>query len=118
MIFNLISQGGPVFMIPLVLLLILILFLLGTAFVNNESKIKSKELVSSLSLFAVVWGVLGQVIGLIAGFDVIEATGSVSPSVLAGGLKVSFIPLAFGLVIYLIARLGIILLVWRAQESA
>ena len=103
-------------MVPLCLLLLLILFLLGKEFAKGDSLTKTKELVISLSLFAVVWGVLGQVIGLIAGFDAIEAAGSVSPGILAGGLKVSFIPLAFGLVIYLIARLGIISLVWRDKE--
>ena len=103
-------------MIPLVVLLLIIFFLLGKEFVKTDSLSKTKELVSSLSLFAVVWGVLGQVIGLIAGFDAIEAAGSVSPGILAGGLKVSFIPLAFGLVIYLIARLGIIFLIWRSKD--
>ena len=103
-------------MIPLVLILLLILFLFAKYVLKGGSLNKTKELVSSLSLFALVWGVLGQVVGLISGFEFMEAEGAISPSILAGGLKVSFITVAFGLIIYLIARLGIIFLTWKTKD--
>ncbi len=37
--------------------------------------------------------------------------GGVAPSVLAGGLKISFLTSAFGAVVFLVARLAIIILI-------
>lgn len=107
---NLLNEGGPVFMYPLLLLLILTLVLLGRGFVKKGTSTKMIGLVSSITLFALVWGCLGQILGLISAFDAIEAMGDISVGMLAAGLKVSFLSTAFGAVIFLIGRLGIIIL--------
>ena len=49
-------------------------------------------------------------IGLITAFDAIEAAGDISPSMLAGGLKIAILSPLFGMVVFLIARIGIIIL--------
>ena len=102
------NEGGPLFMYTLVVLLLVIIMLLIKAFTKKESSEKSIELIKSISLFALVWGFLGQIIGLIGAFDVIETFGNVPPEVLASGIKVSSLSPAFGMVVFLIGRLGVI----------
>ena len=70
----------------------------------------------SVALFAIVWGFLGQIIGLISAFDAIEAAGDISPAILAGGLKISALSPAFGMFVFLVGRLGIIILTWMNND--
>ena len=105
---RLLTEGGAAFMYPLLLLLIIILVLLTQGFIKKETTTKTIKLVSSIALFALVWGFLGQIIGLITAFDAIEASGTVSYDIFASGLKISFLAPAFGAVVFLIGRLGII----------
>lgn len=97
-------------MYPLLFILILIIVLIVKGLLQKESVEKTMSLIGSIALFAIVWGFLGQIIGLIMAFDSIEAVGDVSPAVLAGGLKVSALAPAFGMLNFLIGRLGIIVL--------
>ncbi len=113
---SILNDGGPIFMYPLLLILILVLILIVKGFLKKGSLQKTVSLVNSFSLFAVVWGVLGQILGLISAFDAIEIVKDISPAMLAGGLKISFITPAFGLFIFLIGRLGIIILTWMQKE--
>jgi hypothetical protein len=108
--FNRLNEGGPLFMYTNLFLLIVILILLIRGFIKPTSREKIITLVSSISLFALVWGFLGQMIGLITAFDYIEAAGDISPSMLAGGLKVAILSPLFGMFVFLIARVGIIIL--------
>ena len=102
------NEGGPLFMYTTLTLLIVIIALLIRGYVKPATRKKTITLVSSVSLFVLVWGFLGQMIGLIGAFDAIEAAGDVAPSVLAGGLKIAILSPLFGMVVFLIARLGII----------
>ena len=56
-------------------------------------------------LMALVVGVFGQVIGLFQAFQAIEEIKEVSPSLLAGGLKVSSITTIYGFIIYIFSYL-------------
>ncbi len=109
MIFDRISEGGPFFMVPILMLLVLLIALFVLGLFKNKSKMI--RLMSSISLFVLVWGFLGQAIGLISAFDAIQSIGNISSEVLAGGLKVSFLPVVFGMLTFLIARIGIIILI-------
>ena len=104
------NEGGPLFMCTTLTLLIVIIALLIRGFLKPEARQKTITLVSSISLFVLVWGFLGQMIGLITAFDAIEAAGDISPSMLAGGLKIAILSPLFGMVVFLIARIGIIIL--------
>lgn len=115
--FDRLSEGGPFFMYPLLLILILVFILIVKGFLKKGNVEKTMSLIGSIALFAIVWGFLGQIIGLIGAFDSIEAAGDISPGVLAGGMKVGFLPPVFGLVIFLIGRLGIIVLTWMQKDS-
>ena len=109
---SLLSDGGPVFMYPILFLLISIIVFIARAFISKADRKKSISLIASIGLFTLAWGVTGQILGLIAAFDVIEANDGVSMAILAGGLKISFLPTLFGLITFMVARLGIIGLTW------
>ena len=104
------NEGGPLFMYTTLFLLITMLALLIRGFLKPTARQKTITIVSSISLFVLVWGFLGQMIGLIGAFDAIEAAGDVSPSILAGGLKIAILSPLFGMVAFLIVRIGIIIL--------
>lgn len=60
-----------------------------------------------LSLFisvAPMLGFLGTVIGMIAAFDAIEQAGDISPSLVAGGIKIALLTTAFGLIVGVILQ--------------
>ena len=116
MLFDRLNEGGPFFMYPLFFIIILLLILIVKGFLQKGSVEKTISLISSIALFAIVWGFLGQIIGLIGAFDSIEAVGDVSPAVLAGGLKIAFLAPVFGMIAFLVGRLGIIILTWIKKD--
>lgn len=64
--------------------------------------------VSWISLFialAPMLGFMGTVIGMIDAFDAIEAAGDISPSVVAGGIKVALLTTVFGLIVAIILQI-------------
>ncbi|MFA6950421.1 MAG: MotA/TolQ/ExbB proton channel family protein [Lentimicrobiaceae bacterium] len=50
-------------------------------------------------------GFLGTVVGMVAAFDAIEAAGDISPTVVAGGMKVALITTVFGLITAIILQI-------------
>ena len=64
--------------------------------------------ISWLSLFialAPMLGFMGTVIGMIKAFDSIQAAGDISPTVVAGGIKVALLTTVFGLVVAIILQI-------------
>ncbi len=61
--------------------------------------------IKSIGLFALVVGIFGQLIGLFSAFKAIEEAMDVSPSIMAGGLKVSMITTLYGFIIFIISYL-------------
>lgn len=49
-------------------------------------------------------GFLGTVIGMVTAFDTIEQVGDISPTVVAGGMKVALITTIFGLIVAMILQ--------------
>ncbi len=61
-----------------------------------------------ISLFiaiAPMLGFMGTVIGMIFAFDRIEAAGDLSPSIVAGGIKVALLTTVFGLIVAIILQI-------------
>ena len=61
-----------------------------------------------ISLFiaiAAMLGFMGTVIGMIQAFDRIEEVGDLSPSVVAGGIKVALLTTVFGLIVAIVLQL-------------
>jgi hypothetical protein len=69
-----------------------------------------------MGLFAMVIGILGQMNGLYAMFDAIEATirngEEVIPALVFGGIKVTIIVTIYGILIYLLS-----LVLWFAART-
>lgn len=101
-----ITDGALEFRIPLLILLILVVFFILKGIKNNTDK--NSNLIKEISLFALFFGVLCFVIGWIEALGVMERANEIAPQVLAGGMKYSLLEPTFGMVIFLIGRLGLI----------
>lgn len=101
-------MGGMLFMSILSTLLIAILVLSGYkayqlffAVPSGERKIKRGiPEILQIGIFALFFGMLGQVIGLFQAFEALEGMQSVGLPLLAGGLKVSTITTLWGSFIF------------------
>ena len=113
-------EGGALFMGSLTIIFIV---MLGWSVYHFIQVVMKKEIdlsiakeklkhIKTIGTFALVFGILGQLIGLMSAFDAIEQMGGVSPAMLMGGLKVSMIPTFYGILIFLIS-----LLLWFVFES-
>ncbi|MCQ2277945.1 MAG: MotA/TolQ/ExbB proton channel family protein [Bacteroidales bacterium] len=51
------------------------------------------------------FGFLGTVIGMVQAFDDIEAAGDISPTVVAGGMKVALLTTVFGLIVAIVLQI-------------
>ena len=91
--FDLFIEGGVEYMTLLTLILIA-LFLAAW---------KAPAWVREIGKIAPVLGIIGTLIGIMYAGGVIEKAGSISQGVVWGGLRVSFIPTVYGLLIYLIS---------------
>ncbi len=113
---SIIADGGPTFMIPLILLMIVIITLFIVGLTCKLTLTKSSKLIGHVSLFALVWGFLGSTIGLITAFDAIDAKGAIAQPMMAGGLKIALLTTLFGLVAFLIGRFTMIVLAIKNKE--
>lgn len=108
---DLFYMGGPLFMGILTILFIAMLaWYVVTYLAYRSSGIPDEKQAlikisngRSLGLFAMITGILGQLIGLYQAFSAIEGAGDVSPALVMGGLKVSMITTIYGIIIYLIS---------------
>ena len=105
-------EGGVLFMslLSIVLLAILVLAVKNIVLVAKNEKeelVFSSQIgyIKSLGLFALVLGFLGQFLGLFQAFEYIASKGTVSPSILAAGFRVSSIASIYGMIIFLVAYL-------------
>ncbi len=103
---DLFYQGGPLFMgiLSMVGLLLIAAFIAATM-----GKVKFSA-VRELGLLALVIGVLGQLIGLYEGFKGLEQmSGSVNPALIMGGLKVSMISMLYGVILFVLSRVFLLI---------
>lgn len=100
-------DGGWQFMSILFILLLATIATGVLSIINRKDTVKQKKWIQinqDLALFALVWGILGQTIGLFGAFQAVEMLGEVSQALLAGGLKVSSYTTIYGLLIFLIGK--------------
>ena len=102
-------KGGPIFMgiltiILLIILIILVVFFITVSFrkINNsEQTLRKINTVKSLGIFALIIGILGQLIGLFSAFRAIRfCEVEASPEIFAEGFKISMIPIVYGILIF------------------
>ncbi|MDB4036663.1 hypothetical protein N9473_01145 [Polaribacter sp.] len=110
LIIDFLNEGGPLFMYTTLIILITCLILIVKEFIKKDESKKTFNSIKSLSLFVLVWGFFGLLIGLTGAFDAISMQGNVSPEILATGLKIGLLSPIFGTLSFLIVRIGILLL--------
>ncbi|MGF1635502.1 MAG: MotA/TolQ/ExbB proton channel family protein [Cyclobacteriaceae bacterium] len=101
-------EGGLQFTSILFILLLATLATGVLALIHKKDATKLSKWITinqDVALFALVWGILGQTIGLFSAFQSIETVGEVSQRILAGGLKVSSYTTIYGLIIFLIGKI-------------
>jgi biopolymer transport protein ExbB/TolQ len=117
MIFKHWHEGGPLFMTLIYLLWLAVIVLIGTFFMKKgNSKLSGLKRLNEGILFtgslAFLLGILGQVIGIFEALKALETMRHhVSASMIAGGLKVSFLAPFYGFALFLIS--GIVWFVFR-----
>lgn len=109
------NEGGPFVMTLILICLILSVVFMIIGFRNlKEDPARSKKmtrLIADVSLLGLVLGFFGSILGMIEAFDAIEGfNDSVNSTVIAGGLKVSFLTILFGCFVFIISRIGILIL--------
>jgi len=82
-----------------------------------DMTLKRLKLIKATGTFALVTGILGQLIGLYMAFSVIQKAGSVSSELLAEGLRISMITTLYGMIIFLISYLLWILNYYLATKK-
>jgi biopolymer transport protein ExbB len=65
---------------------------------------KGLSWISLCIAMAPMLGFLGTVVGMIEAFDAIEAAGDISPTLVAGGIKVALLTTVFGLIVAMILQ--------------
>jgi hypothetical protein len=114
------NEGGPVHMTLILGCLVLTIFFLVKAFMSNtndhaQTK-KMMRLVAEVGLLGLVIGFFASIVGMIESFDAIEGFGGdISPGILAGGIKVSFLTILFGTFTFIVSRIGLLILKWKQK---
>lgn len=102
--FKLFIAGGPFFMSVLTILLVAVFF----------AAWKAPRWVKEIGSFAMVFGFFSQLLGFLQMFSALEEVSInlkdvagifdlIAPSLFLAGMKVSFVPVLYGIIIYMIA---------------
>lgn len=110
------NDGGPIFTYTILIAFILIIALFVKALIDKKDNYKTIELIKSISWFAVAWGFLGRTFGLIMAFDMVAAAGELTPHLLADGLKMALVDPLMGILVFALARIGILILISLQQK--
>ncbi|WP_420582670.1 MotA/TolQ/ExbB proton channel family protein [Reichenbachiella sp.] len=102
---DLLFEGGILFMSILTITLAISLGLTIFHLVNKTQDESQLALIKSVGLFALVFGILGQFIGLYGALQHISQVESVSSAMLAGGIRVSSITSIYGMIIFVVSYL-------------
>ncbi|MDG2343076.1 MAG: MotA/TolQ/ExbB proton channel family protein [Flavobacteriales bacterium] len=113
-LFNRFMDGGALFMSLILICLLTSIYFIVKSLLNIKTNIEiSKNMLKHISdsgTLGLALGVMGAFLGLIAGFDALEASGEADPAILAGGLKVALLSPLFGLLTYTVSKLAILVL--------
>ena len=118
-------MGGTLFMsvLSIALTTILAISILNILRLSRDNYKSANQIlnindIKALGIFAIIWGIFGQSIGLFSALQAIEAAADISPAMIYGGLKVSFITTLYGTFIFLLAWLiTIVLSNWSRKKS-
>lgn len=115
------QEGGPMMYVILICLLLSFFFIV-MAFVKRKSDVPQSNkmigLAGDAGLLCLVIGCLSSVLGLIGLFDMVEALGNARPDLFSAGLKVSLMTITFGLLSFVLVRVGILAFKWAKEKEA
>ena len=114
---HLFKDGGLLFTLPITLLFLLIIVMFILAFNKRNENKKMISLIASIAWFTIAWAYLGRTIGMIQSFDAIAAVGEITPKIVAPGIKMIIVSPLFGLITFVIAQIGIIVLKLRNKKE-
>lgn len=112
---TLLGSGGPLFsssIFTISILTLILIILIAWCIYHSLLIIKNKresfhklrdkiKYLKSIGLFALIIGVLDQLIGLYTIFSAIEEAGDINPGIVFQALKTSMVPLLYAIFIYL-----------------
>ena len=70
---------------------------------TSISEEKFRDNVKEIGLAALAFGFLFTIIGFIQASEVIQLAGDIAPAVIWGGVKVGLLPIAYGLIVYIVS---------------
>lgn len=113
MIIRLFFEGGAFFMSLVYSMWVLaivqaIRFIIEYRGNKNPQKLKkTNDSILFLGSLSFLFGITGQMVGLITAFDIIQrmSNASIKPDILAGGLKVTFIAPIFGMMLLILSSI-------------
>ncbi len=109
-----IDEGGPFIMVPLLIILVICVLIsvrsLWLIRKKAERSEKNIRLLNSFGLFALVYGVFGQLLGLVEVLDQFSTDVGTSANQLAMGLKFTILSTLLGCFIFLVVKAVTILL--------
>ncbi len=111
------NDGGPIFTVIILLLLLVIIGLFIWSVTKQEYSKKWRSILANVGWIALAWGYLGRTFGLIMAFDNIAAAGEITPQHMAGGLKMALIGPLFGIVTFVFARVFILILQAKSKKE-
>lgn len=102
---DLLFEGGILFMSILTITLAASIGIFVFHLIRKTSDENQIAVIKSVGLFALVFGFLGQFVGLYSALQVISQLESVSSAILAEGIRVSSITTIFGMIIFVLSYL-------------
>jgi len=117
---RLLNQGGPVMYIILVLLVLSLFFIVKAFLSKNTDETHSKKMIGlaiDSSLLSLVIGCLGALLGITKLFNMVQALGETRPDLFSAGLQASLLTITFGLLSFIIGRLGILVYKWSIKSA-
>ncbi|MFB6341660.1 MotA/TolQ/ExbB proton channel family protein [Saccharicrinis sp. FJH62] len=116
-LFEKLQDAGLFISYPIIIILIIEIVLFVRALPQQNKYDRTIKLLISLGWFAIAWGYLGRTLGLIEAFDNVAASGEITPSMLSGGLKKALLGPLMGIITFIIARAGILVLHFISEKS-
>ena len=111
-------EGGALFMSLILIFLLVVAFHTAVTFMQpDQNKNATIRKIQTSGTIALALGVGGTLIGLISALEFISQAGSVAPSIMAGGLRVSLLSSVFGLLTFALSRLAVLVILILKPEQ-
>lgn len=108
-IFNYFVDGGILFMLVITVFGLLMLSFSGVKIyrmlIKKEFDLLQLNYILLFGSLSLIFGILGQGIGLFSAMEAIHQAGDISPSLMAAGFRVSMITPLYGIIIFIFTLL-------------